>query len=238
MAYAARLMKRFYEQAAVAVADDGFAITLDGKPVRTPARAPLVVPVEALAKAIAEEWSAQGDKVDPRTMRITGLANAAIDRVGPDHAGFVRGLAVFGETDLLCYRAEGPPSLVARQARHWDPLLDWARRRFDARFEVITGIMHRYQPEQTVDRLRDAVAARDSFALAGLSPLVTISGSLVIALALTEGAADLESAWSAAIVDESWQAENWGEDAEAARTLDLRRQEFDAAYRFLTLLAD
>lgn len=230
-------MKRFYEQAAVAPADSGFAIMLDGKPVRTPARAPLVVPGEALAKAIAEEWSAQGDRVDPRTMRITGLANAAIDRVGPDHTGFVRGLAVFGETDLLCYRAEGPPSLVARQAQHWDPLLDWARRRFDARFEVITGIMHRYQPQHTVDRLRDAVAARDFFALAGLSPLVTISGSLVIALALTEGAADLETAWSAATVDESWQAENWGEDAEAARTLDLRRQEFDAAYRFLTLLA-
>lgn len=230
-------MKRFYEQAQVVPADRGFAILLDAKPVRTPARAPLVVPVAALADTIAGEWNAQGDKVDPRTMPVTGLANAAIDRVGQDHAGFVRGLAVFGETDLLCYRAEGPPSLVARQAQHWDPLLSWARRRFDAQFEIITGIMHRYQPEHTVDRLRDAVAARDFFALAGLSPLVTISGSLVIALALTEGAADLETAWSAATVDESWQAENWGEDAEASRTLDLRRREFDTAYRFLTLLA-
>jgi chaperone required for assembly of F1-ATPase len=230
-------MKRFYDHGAAVPVDGGFAIVLDGKPVRSPARAPLVVPAAAVAEAIVEEWNAQGDKVEPRTMPITGLANAAIDRVGPDHAGFVRGLAVFGETDLLCYRAEGPPSLVARQAGHWDPLLAWARRRFDAQFEVVTGIMHRYQPAETVDRLRAAVAIRDPFALAGLSPLVTISGSLVIALALVEGAADLETAWSAATVDDSWQAENWGEDAEASRTMDARRREFDSAYRFLALLA-
>jgi chaperone required for assembly of F1-ATPase len=230
-------MKRFDKKAAAREAEGGHDIALDDRPVRTPAKNALVVPTPALAQAIADEWNAQGEKVEPRSMPLTGLANAAIDRVGPDHEGFVRGLTVYGETDLLCYRADGPDGLVARQAAHWDPLLAWARARYEADFAVALGIVHKAQPDETVERLRAAVEARDGFALAALSPLVTISGSLIIALALAEGAVDLEGAWSAATVDETWQAEHWGEDTEEAKRLAARRIDFDAAYRFLTLLS-
>jgi chaperone required for assembly of F1-ATPase len=169
-------------------------------------------------------------------MPLTGLANAAIDRVSPDPDAFAAGLAQYGESDLLCYRAEGPSALVARQSASWDPILAWARRRFDINFEVVTGIIHRPQPANTIAQLAQAVAARDAFELAALSPLVTISGSLVIALALAEEAIDLETAWAAATLDEAWQAERWGEDEEATARLEARRSEFEAAERFLRLL--
>ena len=226
-------MRRFYK--AASVGEDG-AILLDGRPVRTPAQAPLRLPTPALAEAVAAEWNAQGERVDPRAMPLTGLANAAIDRIGPDREAFARGLAAYGESDLLCYRAESPPRLVERQAALWDPILAWARRRYDVDFEVTGGIVHRRQSTATVERLAHAVHARSAFALAALSPLVTVSGSLVIALALAEGAIDLDTAWAAATLDEHWQAEQWGEDAEAAAALAARRRDFDAAYRFLTLL--
>ncbi len=229
-------MKRFYREAAVRPGENGFEIHLDGRPVRTPARNLLAVPAAELGEAIAAEWRAQGNKVDPRTMRLSGLANAAIDRVAPDPAGFAGGLAKYAESDLLCYRAEGPAPLVARQAGTWDPLLEWARRRFDVDFETICGIMHRPQPQPTVERLSRAVAGHSPFELAALSPLVTISGSLLIALALAEGAIDVEAAWAAATLDESWQAEQWGTDPEAAAALEARRCEFDAAHNFLQLL--
>ena len=170
-------------------------------------------------------------------MPLTGLTNAAIDRVGPEQAAFVRALAAYGESDLLCYRAEAPEGLVARQAEHWDPLLAWARHRFDVDFEVVQGVVHRAQPAATLERLRKAVAARETFALAALSPLITITGSLIIALALAEGAIDLDTAWKAATVDEAWQSEKWGEDEEAAQRLEARRREFEAGYRFLQLLS-
>jgi chaperone required for assembly of F1-ATPase len=229
-------VKRFYEKAAAAPAAGGVALLLDARPVRTPARGALAVPTEELAEAIAAEWNAQGEKIDPRSMPLTGLANAAIDRVAPEQAVFAAGLARYGESDLLCYRAEGPRTLVERQTAAWDPLLAWARRRYDVDFTVTAGIVHRPQPPATVERLAAAVAARDPFRLAALSPLVTISGSLVIALALAEGEIGLEQAWGAAHVDETWQAEQWGEDPLAAEPLENRRREFDAAYRFLTLL--
>ena len=229
-------MTRFYSHATLRTAQGGFEILLDERPVKTPARRPLLLPSEPLARAVAEEWNAQGEKVDPRSMPLTGLANAAIDRVAPDAESFARGLAAYGENDLLCYRAEGPSSLVARQAKLWDPLLAWARRRFDVDFEIVCGIMHRPQHEATLRQLAHAVAARDPFALAGLSPIVTIGGSLIVALALAEEAIDLDTAWSAATLDEAWQAEQWGEDAEAAAALEARRHDFAAAYRFLTLI--
>jgi len=229
-------MTRFYSHATLRAAQGGFEILLDERAVKTPARRPLLLPTEPLARAIAEEWNAQGEKVDPRSMPLTGLANAAIDRVAPDAESFARGLAAYGENDLLCYRAEGPSSLVARQAKLWDPLLAWARRRFDVDFEIVCGIMHRPQYEATLRQLAHAVAARDPFALAGLSPIVTIGGSLIVALALAEEAIDLDTAWSAATLDEAWQAEQWGEDAEAAAALEARRHDFAAAYRFLTLI--
>lgn len=232
----ARPMKRFYKQAAVSPEEGAVAILLDGRPVRTPARAPLRVPTEELAEAIAGEWNAQGEKIEPHLMPLTGLANAAIDRVAPDPAAFAGTLAQYGESDLLCYRAEGPQSLVERQSRVWDPLLGWARTRFGIEIETTAGVMHRPQPPRTVEQLGRAVAARSAFQLAGLAPLVTIAGSLIIALALAEGAIGLEEAWDAAMLDEAWQAEQWGADPLAAASLGNRRREFEGAYRFLTLL--
>jgi len=229
-------VKRFWKEVSVEPIDGGFTIALDGRRVKTPARAELVVPARALADAIAEEWRTVEGEIDPRAMPLTGLANAAIDRIAPDKEAFARGLAAYGESDLLCYRADRPPRLVERQATLWDPILAWCRRRYDADFEVASGIVHRPQPKATVDRLAHAVLARSPFDLAALSPLVTISGSLVIALALVEDGIDLDTAWAAASLEEQWQAEQWGEDAEAARALAARRAEFEAAYRFLTLL--
>ena len=229
-------MKRFWTDAGVVEAGDGFAITLDGRPVKTPARADLVVPTRTLADAIAEEWNASGDKVDPRTMPLTGLANAAIDRVAADQLGFAAGIARYAETDLTCYRAQGPATLVARQSESWDALLGWARRRYDINFASVPGVMHVAQPEETVRKLGHAVAALDDFALAGLSPLVTIGGSLVAALAVWEEAIPAKAAWEAVSLDDRWQLEQWGADAEGQAALDARRDDFLAAARFLELV--
>lgn len=226
-------MRRFYKTATVG---EGNQVLLDGRPVRTPGRAPLAPPGASLAEAIADEWNEQGETIDPRAMPLTGLANAAIDRIAPAKDAFAHGLAVYGESDLLCYRAEGPAPLVARQAELWNPILGWAEARYDIAFEVTSGIAHKAQPHETVQQLAAAVGARDPFELAGLSPLVTVSGSLVIALALAEGAIGLDAAWAAAALDELWQAEQWGEDAEATKALAGRRADFAAAARFLSLL--
>lgn len=226
-------MKRFYKAAAVGPEGN---ILLDGKPVRTPSGAALALPAALLAEAVADEWNAQEEKVDPRAMPLTGLANAAIDRIAPDRAAFAAGLAAYGESDLVCYRAEGPEALAARQAAHWDPVLGWAQQRYDVVFELAQGVIHMPQPPETVALLQAAVAARSAFELAGLSPLVTVSGSLLIALAVAEGALGLEPAWTAATLDEAWQAEQWGEDEEAKAALAARRRDFEAGARFLSLL--
>ncbi|NYT40562.1 ATPase [Sphingomonas sp. R-74633] len=225
-------MKRFWKDVSV----ENGQVALDGKPVRTPGRAPLALPTPALAEAVADEWRTVGETIDPRAMPLTGLANAAIDRIAPDPAPFAAGLAAYGESDLLYYRAEDPEPLVARQAASWDPLLDWARSRYDVHFETTSGVMHKAQPEATVTRLAEAVGALDGFRLAGLSPLVTVSGSLVGALALLEGAVDAETLWQAALIDELWQAEQWGEDVLAVQARDAHRADFDAGARFLSLL--
>jgi chaperone required for assembly of F1-ATPase len=226
-------MKRFWKTVTVEPTDGGLGIALDGRPVRTPGRVPLALPTPALAQAVAEEWSAVGDTLDPRAMPLTGLANAAIDRVAPDPDSFAAGLAAYGESDLLCYRADGPEPLVERQQAAWDPVLEWARQRYDVAFSTTAGVMHVTQPPATVARLSEATAARDPFALAGMSPVVTITGSLVLALALAERAFDAETVWNAAHVDDDWQVERWGEDALATEARALRRRDFDAAVKFL-----
>jgi chaperone required for assembly of F1-ATPase len=226
-------MKRFWKDVSV---DAERGVRLDGKSLRTPGRAPLLLPTPALAEAVAEEWRAAGETVDPRAMPLTGLANAAIDRIAPDPAAFAAGLAAYGESDLLCYRADEPEELAARQRAAWDPLLDWARGRYDVHFEIVAGIMHRAQPPATLARLGEAVAAQGAFELAALSPIVTISGSLVAALALVEGAADAEAVWRAALVDEDFQADRWGRDPLAEAAAAVRRQDFDAGVRLLGLL--
>lgn len=228
-------MKRFWKNAAV-VEGDGWSVELDGKPVRTPARVPLSVPTRALANAVADEWNGVADAINPREMPLTGLANAAIDRVRPDRAAFARSLAKYAEGDLACYRAEGPAALVERQAESWDALLSWARRRFDVDFSVTSGIVHVAQPQATVDRLAHAVGALDPFRMAGLSPMVTIGGSLIAALSVLQGGLTPEQAWDAVSIDERWQLEQWGSDAEAEAALDNRRRDFLAAARFVELL--
>jgi chaperone required for assembly of F1-ATPase len=230
-------MKRFWTDVAVVDTADGPGIMLDARPVRTPERLPLILPTRALADAVAAEWAAQAEEVDPRSMAMTGLANAAIDRVRPDPAAFVTQIAGYAESDLLCYRADGPATLVARQAAVWDPLLDWARARYDIGFRVTAGIVHVAQPAETPPRLRAAVAAHDAFALAALSQLASIAGSVVIALAAAEDAIAADAAFDAAHLDELWQVERWGEDTLATEARRLRQADFVAAARFRALAA-
>ncbi|MEO6257013.1 MAG: ATP12 family protein, partial [Sphingomicrobium sp.] len=196
----------------------------------------LTVPTEPLARAIAGEWAQAPDSVDPRAMPLTGLANAAIDRVGADRGKFAADLAQYAQADLACYRAEGPARLVAQQAESWDSLLGWARRRYDVDFAITAGIIHVAQPPATVDRLAHEVAALDSYRLAGLSPLVTIGGSLIAALAVLDEALTPAQAWHAVSVDERWQLEKWGSDSEAEIAMASRQRDFLAAARFLELL--
>jgi chaperone required for assembly of F1-ATPase len=224
-------VKRFWKDVTIA----GGAILLDGRGVKTPARAPLVLPNVALAEAVADEWREVGETVDPRAMPMTGFANAAIDRVAPDPQAFAADLAKYGETDVLCYRAESTPELVARQAAVWDPMLDWARTRYDIAVAVTAGIVHAPQPAETSSCLATAVAARTPFELAALSPLVTIGGSLVAALMLAEDAIDADAAFDATHLDELWQAELWGEEWTAADARAARRADFVSAARFLSL---
>lgn len=229
-------MKRFWNSVDVAQEERGWSIRLDGRPMRTPARSLLEVPNEPLADAIAGEWRDVGNEINPREMPLTGIANAAIDRVAPDKHAFASGLARYAEADLACYRVEGPRELVERQEEKWDALLSWARRRYDVDFVTTSGLMHVAQPQATVERLTHAVAALDPFQLAGLSPLVTIGGSLVAALAVLEQAFTADHAWQAVSIDERWQLEQWGADAEAEAALDGRRRDFLAAARFVELL--
>ena len=229
-------MKRFWKEVAVVEEDGDFAILLDGRPVKTPARASLAVPTEPLAEAVADEWRSVGETIEPRAMPLTGLANAAIDRVVPNKAAFAEALARYAESDLTCYRATGPQALVAVQDTAWDALLAWARRRYDVDFVTTEGVVHVAQPTATVEQLTHAVEALDAFHLAGLSPLVEIGGSLVAALALLNRAITPLQAWDAVSIDERWQIEQWGADEEAEAAIENRRRDFLAAARFLELL--
>ncbi|MBW0145747.1 ATP12 family chaperone protein [Sphingomicrobium clamense] len=229
-------MKRFWKEAAVERVADGWTVKLDGRGIKTPARADLVVPSEALAAAIAAEWDAVEEEVDPKAMPMTGFANAAIDRIGPGREAFAADLAKYGAGELCCYRADYPDALCEVQCAAWDPLLDWAAKRYDVSFETTSGIMHVDQPEATVERLKAAVMALDPFRLAGLSPMVTIGGSLVAALAVLEGEIDAEAAWDAVEVDSLHQREQWGADAEAEARDEGRKRDFLDGARLLSLL--
>lgn len=228
-------MKRFWREVGIASGPAGHAIELDGRPVRTPGRLPLALPNLAMAQAIADEWRAVVKEIDPRAMALTGLANVAIERIAPDPGAFAANLASYAESDLLCYRADSPTALVERQTAAWDPMIAWAERRYDVHVERVTGIIHRPQPPLTLRRLADAVSALDPFTLAGLAPVVTVTGSLILALALVEGAAEPDMVWKAAKVDEDWQAEQWGTDDLALKSLAAHRADFDAGVRMIRL---
>jgi chaperone required for assembly of F1-ATPase len=229
-------VKRFWQGVAVARADGGWTIELDGRPVRTPARAALVVPNRALADAVAAEWTSVEADIDPRAMPLTGLANAAIDRVAPERETFAAGIARYAEADLACYRSDWPPELVERQAACWDPLLAWARQRYDVDFATTSALIHVPQPPATVQRLGHAVAALDPFRLVALLPLVTVGGSLIAGLAVLEKAIAPPAAWQAVSIDDRWQLEQWGSDSEAQLALDNRQRDFRAAAHFVELL--
>lgn len=229
-------MKRFWTTTAIEALDDGsVAVLLGGRRARTPRGRALALPTEALARAVAAEWEAADDEVRPGAMPMTGLSNAAIDIIADDPKAFAQTLARYAQGDLLCYRAQGPQPLVERQANHWDPLLRWCERRFDGSLLVTQGILHVGQPDTTLDRIEAAFAAYPPFSLAALSPLVTLSGSAVIALAVAEDGVDVTAAWAASVIDETWQTENWGEEAEALAQRTSRQQQFLEAVRFLRL---
>jgi chaperone required for assembly of F1-ATPase len=227
--------KRFWKTAVATTCDGGFTVELDGRSVKTPAKAMLIVPTLPMAEAIAAEWDAQGDHVDPLSMPITRGANAAIDKVRTQHAEVAAMLAEYGDSDLLCYRAAGPDTLIARQADAWDPLLDWAAQALDARLTVGEGVIHIDQNPDVLARLRAAVFAFDEFALAAAHDLISISGSLILGLAVTRDAVDPEHAWTVSRVDEHWQIEQWGHDDEASALEVTKRAAFLDAVRFYRL---
>ena len=229
-------MKRFWKTATTVPQDGGWGIALDGRPVRTPARAPLVVPSERLAEAIAAEWNAQGSDIDPAAMPMTGIANAAIDLATGDRAAFAETIAAYAQTDLLCYRDDRDAALQGEQASAWNPLLAWAEARHGIEFALAQGVLPIDQPAATVAALREAVHALDPFRLAPLSPLVTIGGSLVAGLALVEDAFAADMLWEAVSLDELYQERRWGADSEAQKARDRRAADWGNAARFLRLL--
>jgi chaperone required for assembly of F1-ATPase len=222
--------KRFYKIVEMRREAGGSALRLDGKRAITPGRRPLIVPDERLADAIASEWRAQGETIDPATMPVTRLANSAIDGVAGRQQEVRREILAYAGADLLCYRAEGPAGLVRRQDERWNPILAWAERRFGVPFRLAAGIVHVAQPEPTMRRLAAEIDAYDEpFRLSGLSLATTLTGSALLALALSERVIDADAAWAAAHVDEDWNISQWGEDAEAARRRAGRRVDFAAA---------
>ena len=224
--------RRFYKT--VSVTDD-FGIALDDRVVKTPMKAPLRLPTRPLAEAVAAEWEAQGEKIDPATMLFTKLANTAIDRVGPLRAAIVSEVLDYANSDLVCYRAGTPDALVLRHTGAWDPIVDWARTALDAPFVVTIGIVHTPQPEAALQAYASALAELSHFELSAYYTIMTLTGSALIAMMLARNAITPEAAWAAAHVDEDYQIEQWGGDEEAATRHALRLKEFTACCRFMAL---
>jgi chaperone required for assembly of F1-ATPase len=233
------LPKRFYTSVSVEAKGPGdYHIRLDGRAVRTPAKAELAVPTAALAQAIAEEWQAQGTHIDPSSMPLTRLANSAIDGVTRREAEVRADIAKYAGSDLLCYRAEAPEALQRRQAEVWDPILRWAEQDLGARFTISIGLMPVAQPDAAKAAVARALEEYNGFALAALHVITTLTGSVLLALALARGRLTAEQAWAAAHVDEDWQISKWGEDAEAKTRTERRWADMHAASRMLTLLGE
>lgn len=229
-------MKRFWTAVQRIEQDGGLAILLDGRPVRTPARRPLLLPGAALGDAVAAEWAAVEGEVRPGTLPLTGIANAAIDIVAPDVPAFAAMIARYAETDLTCYRADGPQPLVARQVAAWEPPLKAVEAHHGLLFRRTVGVTPVSQPETTLARVQAILEALGPWRLAALQPIVAITGSLVLGLALLQGALRADTCFDAGHLDEDWQAEHWGVDEEAAAQQAARRIDFMAAAEFLRLL--
>jgi chaperone required for assembly of F1-ATPase len=230
-------MKRFYKDVSVAHGSGGFAVHLDGRAMKTPAHAPLVVPTEALADVVADEWRGQGDEVDTKSMPMTRMAFAAIDTAPKERASMIEHLLGFGRTDMVSYRAEHPQELIAQQKAAWDPLLEWLSATHNAQLAVTAGISAVTQPEPSLIALSGAIAAMNDYQLVALHAATTITGSLTIALALIAGRLTAAQAFDAAHVDEHFQAEKWGRDAEAEDRRARLKSELESAERFLKLSA-
>ncbi|WP_022720692.1 ATP12 family chaperone protein [Rhodopseudomonas sp. B29] len=232
----AQLPKRFYKEASVAEAPDGFAVQLDGRSVKTPTRNPLAAPTRALAEIIAAEWQAQTDLIDPATMPLTRLANSVIDGVTGREDAVTDDVAKYFSSDLLFYRASHPEALVAREAEHWDPVLFWAKDVLGAHFILSEGVIHVGQPEPAIEAARAALPS-DPWAIGAFHVVTTLTGSAVLALALLHGHLSADAVWAAAHVDEDWNIEQWGLDEEVASQRSARRAEFDAVAQVLAAVA-
>jgi chaperone required for assembly of F1-ATPase len=233
----APLPKRFYKSVDVAAnAAGSFQIKLDGRAVKTPKKRPLQVPGAAFADAIAGEWRAQTAVIDPASMPLTRIANTAIDAVSDAMPVVAADVVAYAGSDLLCYRAEGPSPLIARQAAVWDPVLAWAQSAHGAQFMVSQGVMPIEQPDRALAAIAKAVAPLNAFQLSAVHVLTTLTGSALLAIAHASDALPLDAMWAAAHVDEDWQIEMWGPDADAAVRRALRRVEFEAAAKVLALL--
>ena len=228
------LPKRFYKDATVVASDGGFAVLLDGRPVKTPARRSLSLPRRDVAEVVAAEWNGQGERIDPATMPATRLANTVIDGIADDPIAVRDDLACFVETDLLYYRAGMPEPLVERQRRYWDPILRRAEERLGARFVLGEGVMHVAQPKATLESARSLIGREtDPFRIAALHQITTLTGSALIALDIAAGGLDLDLAWDAAHVDEDWNREQWGADEEADSRRASRHADMRAAVAML-----
>lgn len=229
-------MKRFYSAVTLGQSQDGFTALLDGRPVRTPARNVLCAPSQPLAEAIADEWREQGEQIETHSMPLNRLATTAVDLMPARRGDAVTEAAEYAATDLLCYRAVGPASLVQRQVDAWQPWLDWAELQYDAKLVAVSGVMPATQSKTALRALRAAVERLDSWRLVGLHAATTLTGSLVLGLAIERGALAAEAAFAAAMLDEQFEIEQWGEDAQQAERLARRRSDLLAAGRFLALL--
>jgi len=225
-------LKRFWATVTTEPRDGGHTVLLDGRQVKTPGKTPLIVPTEAMARAIAAEWDAQQGPVRPDTMPFTRSANSAIEKVAPQFDEVVGLLAAYGETDLLCYRAHSPVELVDRQAAAWDPLLDWAATTLETPLIATHGIVHVTQPEASVARLHALTAALSPFQIAAFHDLVSLPGSLILGLAVTHDRLTADEAWTISRIDETYQAELWGEDEEAVSLAETKRLALLHAARF------
>lgn len=228
--------KRFWKTSVTTPTETGFGVLLDGRPVRTPAKALLSVPTQALADRIAAEFDAQEDRIDPTTMPFTRTANSALDKVAVQRSEVADLLADYGDSDLLCYRADAPDDLIARQAAQWDPLLDWAAETLNARLHPRVGVIHEPQDAAALAELHRRVHDLTDFELAAFHDLVSISGSLVIGFAARAGAWPAEELWSISRLDEMWQQEQWGADEEAQETAEHKRSAFLHADLFMRLI--
>jgi len=229
-------MKRFYKTAAAGVDGPPHPLLLDGKPVLTPQSQRLALPTRELAEALAEEWQSQDKELVPAKMPLTRLAHGAIDLVAPDPSRAIDEITAYAGGDLLCYRADSPVALAARQAKLFDPILAWAADHLGSGFVKVVGVMPRNQPDETLTAVSRRLAAEDPFPLVALHAITTLTGSAILALALAEGRINAEEAWTAAHVDEDWQIAQWGEDAEAAQRRAAQKVEFLAACRLLDLI--